>query len=90
MPAYEYRCSKYGHRFEVFMPINGPMRQRLKCQHPRCRQMADRVFGWASTHYHGAGFYTTDVKGRTERKRRPNVGDDLARAHDPVAAAIVE
>jgi predicted nucleic acid-binding Zn ribbon protein len=42
----------------------------------------------AAIHFRGSGFYSTDVKGAQERRRRPNPGDDLHRPHDPAAAKI--
>lgn len=51
----------------------------------RCAKAARRVFGWAATHYKGAGTYTTDYKLKYDRKRRRNPGDDLP---IPTEAAI--
>lgn len=54
------------------------------CLHP-----ARRVYtAPAAIHFRGPGFYSTDVKARQERKRRPNPGDDLYVGHDRAAAQI--
>lgn len=43
-----------------------------------CLATADRVFhAPGAVHFKGPGFYSTDVKGRVERKRRRNAGDGL-------------
>jgi hypothetical protein len=42
----------------------------------------------AAIHFHGPGFYATDVKGKIGRKRRPNPGDDLYRDNDLAAERI--
>lgn len=54
-----------------------------------CGARARRLFNVpAAIHFKGAGFYSTDVKGRVERRRRPNPGDDLATPFDTHAAAV--
>lgn len=53
--------------------------ERCDCSAERepCGQPAKRVFGWAATHYKGAGTYTTDYKLKYDRKRRKMPGDGL-------------
>jgi predicted nucleic acid-binding Zn ribbon protein len=54
-----------------------------------CGMQATRVWeAPAAIHFKGPGFYSTDVKGRQERRRRPNPGDDLFVGHDQTAADI--
>ena len=56
-----------------------------------CGETADRIYGPpAAIHFRGPGFYSTDVKGRVGRKRRPNPGDDLHKEFDAPAARIAD
>lgn len=84
MPTYEFECPA-GHRQEVVQKMSDPLPAKVEC----CEYDAQRV--WtppAAVHFKGNGFYSTDVKARQERRRRPNAADDLYRGHDTDAAAI--
>jgi predicted nucleic acid-binding Zn ribbon protein len=86
VPLYEYQCPA-GHTIELSQPIADPTPSELLCEGHD--MMAARVWAPpAAIHFKGAGFYSTDVKGAQERRRRPNPGDDLHRPHDPAAAKI--
>ncbi|CAA9306527.1 MAG: hypothetical protein AVDCRST_MAG90-154 [uncultured Microvirga sp.] len=54
-----------------------------------CVATAARIFTVpAAIVFRGSGFYSTDVRGRLERRRRKNAGDSLPREHDAAADAI--
>jgi putative FmdB family regulatory protein len=70
MPRYDYRCES-GHVTEVERSITEPPLDLVGCS--SCRRSTRRVFAPPSAiDCRGPGFYATDVKGRVERKRRPN------------------
>lgn len=53
--------------------------------------VARRVFSPpAAIHFHGPGFYSTDVKGTLHRRRRRNAGDDLHREFQADTAKIAD
>lgn len=99
MPLYEYECGQ-GHLTEHVCPV-GDAPDALACTHvdgaldlggdkpavtvTPCDQLARRRFSLAAIHFKGGGFYANDYKGRYDRKRRPNPGDDLS---IPAEAAI--
>lgn len=85
MPRYDYKCAQ-GHVTEhTFSMADVPA--EAACG--QCRRPARRVFAPpAAIHFHGPGFYATDVKGRMHRRRRKNPGDDLPKDFDVAAAAI--
>lgn len=88
MARYEFLCPD-GHLTEITQPMADTVPEQVACADGPCDQPAARV--WeppAAIHYKGRGFYSTDVKGAQERRRRKNPGDDLPVGHDPVAAAI--
>ncbi len=66
MPTYEYECQKCGHRFEAFQSIkDAPLR---KC--PRCGGKVKRlVSGGAGFLFKGSGFYQTDYRSESYRRR---------------------
>ena len=85
MPTYEYRCAD-DHISELRQRMSDPTPTSIECH---CGAPAARVWSApAAIHFKGRGFYSTDVRGRQERRRRPNAGDDLYRDHDVDAAAI--
>lgn len=88
MVTYEYRCACTATAtIEQPMRADGPP-ESVPCP-AACGERAMRVWSApAAIHFRGPGFYSTDVKGRTERRRRPNPGDDLHREHDPAADFI--
>lgn len=98
MPAYTYRCPA-GHLIEHVQSIHDPLPATIACpvvivstddaSELHCASHASRVIDApAAVHFKGPGFYSTDVRGSQQRRRRPNPGDDLLRQHDPAAAAI--
>lgn len=70
MPTYDYRCSKCGHRFELFLGIKDAARKRC----PRCKGPARRVpSGGAGLLFKGTGFHITDYRSKsykTEKARQ--------------------
>jgi putative FmdB family regulatory protein len=86
MPTYVYQCP-HGHETERVQSIHDALPGRIGCN--VCAHGATRKFlPPAAIHYKGRGFYSTDVKGAQERRRRPNPGDDLPNTHQPDTAAI--
>ncbi len=73
MPTYDYRCTKCGHRFELFHSIRDDAPKRC----PKCRGRATRVpAGGAGLLFKGSGFYITDYrsKGYKERAKQESGG----------------
>lgn len=65
MPTYDYRCTKCGHRFELFHGIKDEAVKRC----PRCRGKAQRVpAGGAGILFKGTGFYITDYRSKSYRE----------------------
>lgn len=88
MPRYDYRCAA-GHVTEGIFPIGEAPQQVActSCEHDTAR----RVFSPpAAIHFHGPGFYATDVKSKVGRRRRPNAGDSLPKEFDTAAARIAD
>jgi putative FmdB family regulatory protein len=71
VPTYDYRCTKCGHRFEVFHGIKDESVRRC----PRCKAKAVRVpAGGAGILFKGSGFYITDYRSKTYRERAKQEG----------------
>lgn len=88
MARYDFKCAD-GHVNEVTVSMAEIDRVEVQCA--TCGKVAERVFQVpAAIHFKGPGFYSTDVKGRLERKRRRNVADDLPKEHDRGAARIAD
>lgn len=67
MPTYDYRCTKCGHRFELFHGIKDETRRRC----PKCRSKAERVpAGGAGLLFKGTGFYITDHRSKSYREAK--------------------
>lgn len=87
MPRYDYRCEFCGATTERLFPM-AEVPAEVTCE---CDAIAHRVYAPpAAIHFHGAGFYSTDVKGALHRRRRPNAGDDLPKEFDHGAARIAD
>jgi len=69
MPIYEYRCT-CGSKFEVRQKEFEP-KPTYKC--PKCGREADKTVSMWHSHYKGAGFYITEERGITGRKRKPDI-----------------
>ncbi len=70
MPNYEYECNECGHRFEVKQSYDDDA--LVAC--PECSKSAlHRVIFATPVHYKGAGFATTEARGITGHKRKPNI-----------------
>jgi putative FmdB family regulatory protein len=67
MPTYDYLCDGCGHEFELFQSINEPVQR--KC--PECRKLKlRRLFGaGAAIVFKGSGFYQTDYRSDSYKKR---------------------
>lgn len=87
MPSHEYRCPN-GHVTTLDVRITEEVPGTTECI---CDERAARVWeAPAAIHFKGPGFYSTDVKGRLERRRRANPGDDLHKEFDDGAARIAD
>jgi len=87
MPRYDYHCEFCGTTTEATFPMADVPRE-INCH---CDAIARRVYlSPAAIHFHGSGFYATDVKGSLHRRRRPNPGDDLHKEFDGGAAKIAD
>lgn len=66
MPTYEYECCDCPNRFEVFQKMT---EEHLKhC--PKCKGKVRRLVGTGSgVIYKGAGFYTTEYRSESYKKR---------------------
>lgn len=99
MPAYTFRCPE-GHVTELVQSIHDPLPSQRVCPEALeetelpgvvvcCGLAAARVIDAPiAVNFLAPGFYSTDVKARQQRKRRPNAGDDLHRTHDEAARRI--
>lgn len=86
--TYEFAC-ECGATKELRQRMSDDLPETLPCGVGGCEGRARRVWSPpAAVHFKGNGFYSTDVKGRQERKRRPNPGDDLHVGHDEAARRI--
>jgi putative FmdB family regulatory protein len=67
MPTYDYQCAACDHQFEVFQPISAPVKR--KC--PECGELKlKRLIGaGAAVVFKGSGFYQTDYRSESYKKR---------------------
>ena len=67
MPTYDYQCAACDHQFEVFQPISAPVKR--KC--PACGELKlKRLIGaGAAVVFKGSGFYQTDYRSESYKKR---------------------
>ena len=66
MPTYDYRCSKCGHRFELFHSITDDAPKRC----PKCKSKSVRVpAGGAGLLFKGSGFYITDYRSKSYKEK---------------------
>ena len=65
VPTYEYECSDCGHRFEVFRSFqDAPL---TTCE--ECAGTLKKVFHPAGIIFKGSGWYATDSRSESERKK---------------------
>ncbi len=65
MPTYDYQCSDCGHRFEVFQSFqDAPLTSCVECS-----GTLKKVFHPAGIIFKGSGWYATDSRSESERKR---------------------
>lgn len=70
MPIYEYKCRECGYTFEVIQGFyDDSYITCSKCNKDTLRKVFSRVY----VHYKGPGFHTTEARGITGRKRKPNI-----------------
>jgi len=69
MPIYVYKCYSCGYKFEERQSFGDePL---TVCS--ECGGKVHRVIFALPVHYKGAGFATTEARGITGRKRKPNI-----------------
>jgi putative FmdB family regulatory protein len=84
MPTYDYRCTKCGHRFEVFHSIKDDTVRRC----PKCRSKAVRVpAGGAGLLFKGSGFYITDYRSKSYQERAKQESGGGAGSKEPAKPA---
>jgi len=66
---YEYVCDGCGEEFEEITSKFEPLRRCPYCEAPDLRQKLSAP----TVVYHGPGFNTTDARGITGHKRKPNI-----------------
>jgi len=71
MPIYEYICESCGYEFEEFTRsiLDGLLLHCPYCGNPSLRTK----FSPPTVIYKGPGFHTTEARGITGRKRKPNI-----------------
>jgi len=73
MPVYEYKCAECGHCLEVMQTFSQHKNSPSKVC-PECgKEALHQIFGRVYVHYKGPGFHTTESRGITGRKRKPNI-----------------
>jgi len=70
MPIYEFKCPKCDTEKEVLIRSKD---EKADGECPYCHAEMERKWSSFTTIYKGAGFYTTEARGITGRKRKPNV-----------------
>jgi putative FmdB family regulatory protein len=67
MPTYDYVCDACDHQFELFQSITEAVKKKCpQCKKPKLR----RLFGTgAAVMFKGSGFYTTDYRSESYKKR---------------------
>lgn len=66
MPIYEYACQNCGHQMEVLQKIaDAPLTQCPECQ----QSTLTKLISAAGFRLSGGGWYETDFKGDTDKKR---------------------
>jgi putative FmdB family regulatory protein len=92
MPIYEYRCAACGHYLDALQKMSdAPLRKCPECGKSRLK----RLVSAPQFRLKGSGWYETDFKGDSEKKR--NLVGDKAEPSEPVkseekkeAAAVTE
>jgi putative FmdB family regulatory protein len=79
VPTYEYECRQCGHRFETFQSMKDePLK---KC--PKCGGELRRLIGTgAGILFKGSGFYQTDYRSESYRKKAKSETGDAAPKKD--------
>lgn len=83
MPAYDYRCSECGHRFEVQRAFSDA--SHVRC--PVCDGSARRVFTPVGVVFKGSGFHNTDYRPRPATEPSAGSGRPCSDAGDKGACS---
>ena len=82
MPIYEYRCAACGHTLEALQKFSDkPLRKCPECS----RSSLKRLISAPSFRLKGGGWYETDFKQGSEKKRNLVDGGESAAAKDTTA-----
>ena len=73
MPTYEYECSDCGNRIEVFQSFSDDPLSTCEA----CSGRLKKVFHPAGIIFKGSGWYATDSRSASERKKFKNDGKPL-------------
>ena len=72
MPIYEYECQGCGYCEDYLLTFD-QMKNTPPTECSKCKSAVKQVFGGYHAHYKGPGFKTTEARGITGRKRKPEV-----------------
>ena len=78
MPTYEYECSNCEMRLEVFQNFSD--KPLTKCS--ECGGKLGKVFHPAGVIFKGSGWYVTDSRGQTEKKKYKEDGKPQEKSQD--------
>jgi len=84
VPTYEYECKKCGHRFEKFQSMKDePLKECEKCG----GEVRRLVSGGAGILFKGSGFYQTDYRSDSYRKKaKSETGEKSEKKEKPAGS----
>ena len=81
MPTYEYECAKCGKVFEMFQKMTD--RPLSSCPDKTCKGKVKRLIGkGAGFIFKGPGFYATDYRSESYKKRQKEEGPVSSECHN--------
>ncbi len=84
MPTYEYECTKCGHRFERFQKMSDPPVSTC----PQCKGKVKRLIsGGSGLIFKGSGFYITDHRSESYRRKAQSEGGSSSGGSDQKPAS---
>ena len=67
MPTYDYQCTACGYEFEHFQSISSPVKRKCpECGLPKLKRL---IGPGAAVVFKGSGFYQTDYRSESYKKR---------------------
>jgi putative FmdB family regulatory protein len=80
MPTYDYQCDACGHEFELFQSINDPVEKKCpECKKAKLRRL---IGAGAAIVFKGSGFYQTDYRSESYKKRAKAESDGGSTSKD--------